>query len=136
MLCKFVLNGVVACAHISLNTGGTDFLPDPLQMFEHSQALLAHQQQHQSSQPSATASSETPTQPVEDSSFQPSTSQQHGSVSVVEPQSQSATTSGGAGIITQSLLATALAGAMGSTQSSTQPSPMSSLDFSTVLTSR
>lgn len=109
-------------------------------MFEHSQALLAHrQQQQQRAQPSATTpSSETPVQPVEASSFQPSTAQQHGSLTVEPQQLRSVTTSngGGGGVITHDLLTTALAGAMGSTQNSAQPSPLSSLDFSTVVASR
>ena len=109
------------------------------QMFEHSQALLAHRQQQQRAQPSTTTpSSETPVQPVEASSFQSSTAQQHGSITVESQQSQSVNTSsgGGGGVITHDLLTTALAGAMGSTENSAQPSPLSSLDFSTVVASR
>ncbi len=120
-------------------------------MFEHSQALRAHQQrvrsdserqalealaqveaeirarqqqqdqqqqqqqEHQEQQASASA----------ETSYRRSTSLQHGTVEAVSG-------GGGAGAITQQQLASALAGALGGSQESLQPSPLSSLDFSSV----
>ena len=107
-------------------------------MFEHSQALHAHQQQRQSHpghsaraggpQPGSTSSSSH--QPsaqrltvAQESSFNPSATQQ-------VPAYQRQHSAGGG--ITQQQLASALAGAMGTVHSS----HLSSADFSTVRASR
>lgn len=110
------------------------------QMFEHSQALHAHQQQRQShpghsalagrSQPGSTSSSShrSSTQRVtvaQESSFNPSASQQ---VPVYQRQHSSG------GGITQQQLASALAGAMGT--STAQSSHLSAADLSTARASR
>ena len=109
------------------------------QMFEHSQALHAHQQQRQSHpghsahaggpQPGSTSSSSSHQPSVQrltvaqESSFNPSASQR-------VPAYQRQHSAGGA--ITQQQLVSALAGAMGTVQ----PSHLSAVDFSTARASR
>ena len=84
--------------------------PSP-QMFEHSQALQAHNQHQQQLD-------HTPSSSQQETSFNPATSQLHGSVSRASRQN-----SGGGGGITQDQLASALASAMGS-------SPVASINHS------
>ena len=88
-------------------------------MFEHSQALHAHQQQRQTQAVASSSQHPTVVHPVQESSSNHSTSRPYGSV-----QRQN---SGGG--ITQGQLASALAEAMNRTASQ-QPSPLSSLDVS------
>ena len=88
-------------------------------MFEHSQALHAHQQQRHTHQSSEAT-------PIRETSYNPSTSQQHGSVTVARQDSSGVVAQGGGGI-SHEQLASALAGAM---SSSTQGSPLTSLNYS------
>lgn len=90
------------------------------QMFEHSQALHAHQRQQQSSN-NATGVA------IQETSFNPSTSQQHGSLLFGRQNS-------GGAAITQDQLTSALANAMNNTGASPSTSrhshsPLTSLNF-------
>ena len=86
-------------------------------MFEHSRALHAHNQQRR--QQNHVAASMGNASSLQETSYNPLTSRQHGSISTTVRQSN-----GGAGAgITHNQLSSALAGALGSTSSSSASTP-------------
>ena len=89
------------------------------QMFEHSQALHAHNQQQR--QQGHASSAGNPASSLQESSYNPATSLQYGSVSTAGQNSGNAA----AAVITQDQLSSALASALGSSPS---PSPLASLN--------